>query len=73
MPTYARTYARNHVGTEVVTSDIRKLNADDIRTRLGIEKGSLDLIVGGLLAKGFPLMPLLVAQKIKETICLKNI
>lgn len=53
MPTYARTYARNHVGTEVVTSDIRKLNADDIRTRLGIEKGSLDLIVGGPPCQGF--------------------
>lgn len=30
MPIYAQTYARNHVGTKVLTSDIRTVDAYDI-------------------------------------------
>ena len=38
MPVYARTYARNHVGTKVVTTDIRGLDADKVREEIGIER-----------------------------------
>lgn len=53
MPVYARTYARNHVGTKVSTMDIRELDADKVREELGIEKGSLDLVAGGPPCQGF--------------------
>lgn len=53
MPTYARTYAHNHIGTKVTTADIRTLDAEAIRKDLGLEKGSLDLIAGGPPCQGF--------------------
>ena len=53
MPVYAQTYMRNHVGTKVLTSDIRTVDAYDILQDLGIEKGELDLIAGGLHVKAF--------------------
>lgn len=31
VPVYASTYARNHIGAKVVTSDIRSLDADRLR------------------------------------------
>ena len=53
VPTYAQTYARNHIGTKVVTADIRDLDADKVREELGIERGALDLIAGGPPCQGF--------------------
>ncbi|CCZ00832.1 DNA cytosine methyltransferase [Paraprevotella clara] len=53
MPVYARTYARNHVGTKVVTTDIRGLDADKVREEIGIERGCLDLLAGGPPCQGF--------------------
>lgn len=53
VPQYADTYRRNHPGTTVMTQDIRKLDADDIRKQLGIEKGQLTLIAGGPPCQGF--------------------
>ena len=53
MPVYAQTYMRNHVGTKVLTSDIRTVDAYDILQDLGIEKGELDLIAGGPPCQGF--------------------
>ena len=44
---------RNHVGTKVLTSDIRTVDAYDILQDLGIEKGELDLIAGGPPCQGF--------------------
>lgn len=53
VPTYAQTYEFNHRGAQVTTADIRTLDAEDIRKRLGIEQGELDLIAGGPPCQGY--------------------
>lgn len=53
VPQYADTYRKNHPGTLVITEDIRKLDAEEIRKRLGLEKGELALIAGGPPCQGF--------------------
>jgi DNA (cytosine-5)-methyltransferase 1 len=50
---YAQTYKRNHPGTDVMTADIRSLDAEEIRKQLGIEREELDLIAGGPPCQGF--------------------
>ena len=53
VPVYADTYRRNHPDTEVLTKDIREVDAEAIRDKLGIEKGKLDLLAGGPPCQGF--------------------
>ena len=53
VPQYAETYRRNHPGTTVMTQDIRKLDAEDIRKQLDMAKGQLALIAGGPPCQGF--------------------
>lgn len=53
VPVYASTYARNHIGSKVVTDDIRSLDADKIRETLGLIKGELSLLAGGPPCQGF--------------------
>ncbi|MDR1892818.1 MAG: DNA cytosine methyltransferase [Oscillospiraceae bacterium] len=50
---YAQTYKKNHSGTEVMTADIRSLDAEEIRRKLGVEREELDLIAGGPPCQGF--------------------
>lgn len=50
---YANTYKQNHPNTEVMTADIRYLDAEKIRQNLGIEREELDLIAGGPPCQGF--------------------
>ena len=50
---YSKTLALNHPETEVVTGDIRKLQPQGIRERLGLNPGELDLIAGGPPCQGF--------------------
>lgn len=50
---YAETFKRNHSSAEVVTADIRSLDADEARRKLGLERGELDLIAGGPPCQGF--------------------
>ena len=65
MPVYARTYARNHVGTKVVTTDIRGLDAE--------LKGDVWFCwPESLLVKAFLLMRQSGAWMIKEIICLES-
>jgi DNA (cytosine-5)-methyltransferase 1 len=52
-PTYSRTLASNHPDTEVVTGDIRDLSPIDIRLRMDLAPGELDLIAGGPPCQGF--------------------
>ena len=52
-PVYAQTYTRNHVGTKVLTSDIRDVDAYDVLKDLSIERGELDLMAGGPPCQGF--------------------
>lgn len=53
VPIHAETYKHNHISTIVETADIRSLDADSIRERLGLSKGSLDLLAGGPPCQGF--------------------
>lgn len=53
VPTYAETYKKNHPSAEVLTADIRTIDAEEIRQRIGIEKGELDLVAGGPPCQGF--------------------
>lgn len=53
MPIYAQTYMRNHVGTKVLTSDIRTVDAYGILNDLGMKRGELDLVAGGPPCQGF--------------------
>lgn len=53
VPQYAETYRRNHPGASVLAQDIRKVDAEEIRKKLGLEKGQLDLIAGGPPCQGF--------------------
>ncbi len=53
MPVYAQTYMKNHIGTKVLTADIRTIDAKDVMRDLGLERGELDLIAGGPPCQGF--------------------
>ncbi len=53
VPIHARTYKHNHPDTVVETADIRTLDAEAVRKRLGMEKGELDLLAGGPPCQGF--------------------
>ena len=53
MPVYAHTYMRNHVGTKVLMSDIRTVDAYAVLQDLGMKRGELDLIAGGPPCQGF--------------------
>lgn len=53
VPVYAQTYQRNHPHTMVCNADIRKLDASEIREKLKLERGELDLIAGGPPCQGF--------------------
>lgn len=53
VPVYAQTYQKNHPNTPVHTADIRSLDADAVRSSLGIKRGELDLIAGGPPCQGF--------------------
>lgn len=53
IPQYAQTYMKNHIGTKVLTSDIRNVDANDILHELGLQRGELDLIAGGPPCQGY--------------------
>lgn len=53
VPTYAATYRINHPSTVVDGEDIRKVDAAEVRRRLGLAKGELDLVAGGPPCQGF--------------------
>lgn len=50
---YARTFQYNHPGVLVDAKDIRAVDATEVRERLGLEKGELDIIAGGPPCQGF--------------------
>lgn len=52
-PVYAKTYAKNHPNTQVITSDIRELSEHDILKLTGLRSGQLDLLAGGPPCQGF--------------------
>lgn len=53
VPRYAETYSRNHPNAEVFVDDIRKVDPGEVRARIGVDRGSLDLVAGGPPCQGF--------------------
>lgn len=53
VPEYAETYSFNHPDTDVVIGDIRELSESNIRKRIGVSKGEIDLLAGGPPCQGF--------------------
>lgn len=47
------TFRHNHPGVDVMTGSIENLDATGIRARTGLEKGELDILVGGPPCQGF--------------------
>jgi len=52
-PVFAGTYQHNHPKVDVLAGDIRELSAKSIRSRIGVEKGKVDLVAGGPPCQGF--------------------
>jgi DNA (cytosine-5)-methyltransferase 1 len=50
---YAETLKCSHPNSEVETGDIRQVDAADVRRRLGMSVGELDLLAGGPPCQGF--------------------
>lgn len=53
VPVYANTYKLNHPGAKVFTADIRSLDAGEVLSDLGLDRGQLDLLAGGPPCQGF--------------------
>lgn len=53
VPQYATTFRQNHPGVEVEDGDIRDVDANAVRERLGLKRGELDLLAGGPPCQGF--------------------
>lgn len=50
---YAKTYKHNHPHTELVVGDVREVSESDIKARLGVSVGDVDLLAGGPPCQGF--------------------
>jgi DNA (cytosine-5)-methyltransferase 1 len=53
VPQYAETYRLNHPDTALVVGDVREVSETDIRKRLGVSAGEIDLLAGGPPCQGF--------------------
>lgn len=52
-PIYAKTFAKNHPNSRVITKDIRELSEHEILAMAGLTSGELDLLAGGPPCQGF--------------------
>jgi len=50
---YAETYQLNHSDTQVVVGDVRQVCEMDLKQRLGVQVGEMDLVAGGPPCQGF--------------------
>jgi len=53
VPVYAKTYRYNHPDTDLIVGDVRQVCETNIRERLGVKKGEVDLLAGGPPCQGF--------------------
>ena len=52
-PVYANTYKKNHPFAEVIVDDIRTICESNLKQKLGLKSGELDLLAGGPPCQGF--------------------
>ena len=53
VPQYAETYRINHPDTEMVVGDVRTVCEANLKQRLGVQEGEIDLVAGGPPCQGF--------------------
>lgn len=53
VPQYAETYKLNHPNTEVIVGDVREVSETDLKRKLGVVEGEIDLVAGGPPCQGF--------------------
>ena len=53
VPQYAETYRINHPETEMVVGDVRTVCEANLKQRLGVQEGEVDLVAGGPPCQGF--------------------
>lgn len=53
IPQFASTYKLNHPNTEVIVGDVRELIETNLKHKLGVSEGDIDLVVGGPPCQGF--------------------
>lgn len=53
VPQYAETYKQNHPDTEMLVGDVRQVCEINIKSRLGVNEGEIDLVAGGPPCQGF--------------------
>lgn len=52
-PQFAKTYKLNHPNTEIIVGDVREVSETDLKRKLGVSDGEVDLVVGGPPCQGF--------------------
>lgn len=53
VPEYAQTYQLNHPHTEMLVGDVRQVCEINLKHRLGVKEGEIDLVAGGPPCQGF--------------------
>ncbi len=53
IPQYAETYQINHPNTAVVVGDVREVSETNLKQKLGVSEGEVDLVAGGPPCQGF--------------------
>lgn len=53
VPQFAETYKINHPDTEVIVGDVREVSETNLKRKLGVSDGEVDLVVGGPPCQGF--------------------
>lgn len=53
VPQFAETYKLNHPNTEIIVGDIREVSQTNLKRKLGVSDGEIDLVVGGPPCQGF--------------------
>jgi len=69
---YSETYALNHPGTLVDQQDVRKVDAEEVRSRLKLKAGELDLLAGGPPCQGFSINAPIRSSKDKRNHLFKD-
>lgn len=53
VPQFANTYKINHPDTEIIVGDVREVSETNLKRKLGVSDGEVDLVAGGPPCQGF--------------------